>query len=453
MESPDSAVDTVTESSRRRSHYRWVILLLMVLFFLINWADRANIGICLPSIQKEFHLSNMQAGALAGFFFIGYAFSQIPAGLFMARIGARVITSVSMVLFSAITFLIGTSPGAVVMNWFRLGLGFFEGPASVGAGALLKAWFPKKEQATATGIYLSSSNLAMIMVPPICAAIIIHWGWRYVFYFSAIPGVLIAIFWYILVRNRPEQSPFCNEGERAYILQSDHRTRAQKERMEKSMGWVDIVIRARRGDQALETNSRVMGTWSIWAAFFAFFFTSMVFNGMITWIPSFLVKERGFSLSHVGWLAALTPLGYVVGAIGGGWASDRLWRGRRKPMIFLSLIACGIIMYFLAQAPANTSILALLLFLAGPSVGIAMGLYISYPMGLTTRKTYPMALALVSTAGSFGGFLSPIIAGYLLDTFKVYSSVFLFFGITALAAFISIATALEPLGWKGTEAE
>jgi nitrate/nitrite transporter NarK len=64
-----------------------------------------------------------------------------------------------------------------------------------------------------------------------------------------------------------------------------------------------------------------------------------------------------------------------------------------------------------------------------------------------------MALALVSTAGSFGGFLSPIIAGYLLDTFKVYSSVFLFFGLTALAAFISIATALEPLGWKGTEAE
>ena len=66
---------------QRATRYRWVILSLMFLFYLINYADRANIGVVLPYIKKEFLLTNLQAGALASFFFLGYAISQVPAGL------------------------------------------------------------------------------------------------------------------------------------------------------------------------------------------------------------------------------------------------------------------------------------------------------------------------------------------------------------------------------------
>jgi sugar phosphate permease len=363
------------------------------------------------------------------------------------------MTSLSMLFFSAVTFLTGTSPGAAALKWCRLGLGVFEGPAGIGLGALIKAWFPPKEQATAAAVYTSCGTVAMMVVPPIFAAVIVHWGWRMVFYLSAIPGVILVIIWYVLVGNRPEQSRFCNAVELSYIVGSESGTALRHDRQENSMGWVDTLIRARRGAKALDTNSQLFRTWSIWANALAFFFTSMVSYGILTWIPSYLFTERGFSMANTGWLAALHPLGSMVGAIGGGWASDRLWHRRRKPMMFISLIATMIIMYLLAQAPANTSILAFLLFLAGPSVGIAMSLYISYPMGLTTRKTYPTALAMVTTAGSFGGFLSPIIVGYLLDAFKVFSMVFLFFGMTAVGAFICVLSTVEPINWKGTEGE
>jgi sugar phosphate permease len=426
---------------------------MMVIYFLINWADRANIGMCLPSIKKEFHLSNVQAGALASFYFIGYAFSQVPAGMFMGRIGARVMTSASMLIFSGITFLIGTAPGAAAMKWYRLGLGAFEGPAGIGAGALLKTWFPPREQATATGTFLASANVATMLVAPVCAAIIIHWGWRTVFYAFSVPGIIMAVIWYVFVRNWPEQSRFCNDGEQSYIRGSESGTALRQDRQESSMGWVDTLIRVRRGSRALDTNSQVFRTWSIWANALAYFFTSMVFNGMITWVPMYLLTERGFSMAGMGWLAALQPFGSIVGAIGGGWASDRLFRGRRKPMIFISLFAAVIIMYLLAHAPANTTLLAILLFLAGPSVGTASGLYISFPMGFTTRKTYPTGLSMVTTASAFGGFLSPLIVGYLLDAFKLFNVVFLFFGMTAAAAFICVSSTVEPLNWKGTERE
>ena len=125
-----------------RTHYRWVILLLMFLFYLINHADRANIGVVLPLITKDFHLTHLQAGALASFFFLGYAVSQLPAGLVMTRIGARIMTSISLFAFSVFTFLIGTAPGATAMKWFRFGLGLGEGPAGIGAGPSSRSGFP-----------------------------------------------------------------------------------------------------------------------------------------------------------------------------------------------------------------------------------------------------------------------------------------------------------------------
>lgn len=438
---------------QRATRYRWVILLLMFLFYLINHADRANIGVVLPYIKKEFALTNLQAGALASFFFLGYAISQVPAGLFMSRIGARIMTSLSVFAFSVFTFLIGTSPGATAMKWLRLCLGLGEGPAGIGAGALIKAWFPHKEQATATGIYMAASQVALISVPPICVAIMIHWGWRAVFYCFAVPGIIIAAIWYVLVRNRPEESPHSNTLEREYILQSGPGTRSKEDPQAASMGWVDTFIRVRRGMKALDTGGKVFRSWNVWADCIVFFFIAMCQYGMLTWIPSYLVNERHFSMIRMGLLAAVPSCGSFIGFAGGGWASDRFWRGRRKPMMFLTAIAAVIMMYLLANAPASQTVLAVLLFLNGLAMSSSMSVYISYPMGLTTRKTFPTALGMVSTGGSLGGFFSPMIAGYLLDVFKSFTMVFYFFALVLAMTFVFALTMVEPLQTQGAERE
>ena len=149
---------------------------------------------------------------------------------------------------------------------------------------------------------------------------------------------------------------------------------------------------------------------------------------MLTWIPSYLVNERHFSMIRMGLLAAMPSCGSFIGFIGGGWASDRLWRGRRKPMMFLAAIAAVIMMYLLANAPASQDDPGRASVPERPHrLSSSMSLYISYPMGLTTRKTFPTALCMVSTAVSLGGFFSPMIAGYLLDVFKTFNVVFYFF--------------------------
>jgi MFS family permease len=156
---------------------------------------------------------------------------------------------------------------------------------------------------------------------------------------------------------------------------------------------------------------------------------------------------------RMGLLAAVPSCGSFIGFAGGGWASDRFWRGRRKPMMFLTAIAAVIMMYLLANAPASQTVLAVLLFLNGLAMSSSMSVYISYPMGLTTRKTFPTALGMVSTGGSLGGFFSPMIAGYLLDVFKSFSMVFYFFALVLAMTFVFALTMVEPLETVGAERE
>ena len=192
-------------------------------------------------------------------------------------------------------------------------------------------------------------------VPPVCVAIMIRWGWRMVFYFFAVPGVVIAIVWYVFVRNRPEESTHCNAREQEYILQSSRGARPQEDPQAKSMGWVDTFIRVRRGMKALDTGSQVLRSWNVWADCVIFFFIGMCQYGMLTWIPSYLVNERHLPMIRMGLVAMLPYCGSLTGVVGGGWASDRFWRGRRKPMMFLTAIAAVVMMYLLANAPRQSN--------------------------------------------------------------------------------------------------
>jgi sugar phosphate permease len=181
------------------------------------------------------------------------------------------------------------------------------------------------------------------------------------------------------------------------------------------------------------------------------FFMHLSVYGMMTWIPSYLVNERHFSMIRMGLLAAVPFCGSFIGYIGGGWASDRLWRGRRKPMMFLTAIAAVIMLFLLANAPASQTVLAVLLFLNGFAMCCSMATYISYPMGLTTPKTYPTALGMVATAAALGGFFSPMFAGYLLDVFKTFNVVFYFFALAFVVHFVFITTMVEPLQTIGAQ--
>ncbi|MGF7431912.1 MFS transporter [Thermoanaerobacterium thermosaccharolyticum] len=431
---------TTSETTKKKTNFRWVVLAMIFIAYLVNMADRSNIGTVLPFVKKDFHLSNFEAGAISSFFFLGYAISQIPAGFLLAKKGSRGIVSFAILAFSAFTFLIGNAQSALQLILLRLGLGIGEGPAPVGMTSTINQWFPSKEKATATGFYIASTQLAPVIVPSLAVWISITYGWRYVFYFFAIPGFILALIWYLLVRGKPEESKFVSKSELEYIRSNEVSSQKSEN---SSLGWIDKLIRYKKID-SLDSNLKVFKSWNIWGDTLAYFCMNNVLYGMLTWIPSYLVVAKHYSFIKMGFVAAMPPLGGLIGAILGGWLSDKIFIKRRKPTMLITAITTAIMMIILIKSPANVNLVSIILFITGLCLNIGWPAFTAYLMNLTNRDTYPVSIAVVNSGGNLGGFFSPMIIGALLDATGNYNFAFMYFVVVLILAFLLILSLVEP---------
>ncbi|MFB3170108.1 MFS transporter [Neobacillus sp. 179-C4.2 HS] len=439
---PESKLNAVP-ALKKRSGYRWVVLGIIFLVYLVCMADRTNIGVVLPFIKEDFSLNNFQAGAIASFFFLGYAITQIPAGFMLGKKGSRGIATVAILAFSVMTFLLGTVKSATALVLMRLGLGITEGPAPVSMTSTINQWFPAREKATATGVYIASTQLAPIIVPILATWIAIEFGWRYVFFFFAIPGIILAVVWYLFVRSKPEESPNVSQAELEYIRQSETASDVNVGE-QKSLGWIDKVIRYQKV-QPLTTFKSVFTSWNILGNTLTYFFMNSVNYGLLTWVPMYLVNEKGYSLMKMGILASTPAIGGLVGAILGGIISDKVFLKRRKPTMIMTAFFAAIMMFVVTNIPNNGVLIAICLGLAGFFLNIGWPAFTAYPMGLTNRDTYPVAIATVNSGGNLGGFFSPMIVGAMLDATGNYNLAFGFFGVLLILGFVVILTLKEPV--------
>ena len=436
-----SRIDNLVCTGARKTNYRFVVLAIIFAVYAINYADRTNIGAVLPFIIEEFHINNFEAGAIASMFFLGYAVSQIPAGFFIAKRGTRGLVALSIFGFSAFTWLMGTVSSVFGLKLVRLGLGLSEGPCPVGLASTINNWFPAKEKATATGVYIAATMFAPIIVPPLAVWIAVTWGWRWVFYSFAIPGIVIAVIWYLFVKSRPSESRLVSESELAVITDcagAQEKTR-ENIQMHAKFTTLDKLIRVRK----LEPIATVKGLFTsknILGDCLAYFMMVSVLYGLLTWIPLYLVKEKGFDFMRMGLVASMPCIGGFVGAIGGGYISDKLLGRRRKPTMIFTAISTVIMMIIMLNIPQNTTAVCVGLFFVGLCLNIGWPAFTAYGMAVSDSKTYPIASSIINSGGNLGGFVSPMVAGFLLDTTGNFNSVFTYFGACAAVGLLIILT-------------
>ncbi len=431
-------IDSVTKPIlTKRTNYRWVVMGIIFVMFTISFADRANIGTLLPVITTEFSLSNFEAGALASFFFLGYLIVQIPAGLWAGKYGSRGLVALAIFGFSCFTYLIGTATTALHFMVYRFGLGLSEGPSPIGGTSTIQNWFPPREKAIATGIYIGATQFAPIFVVPLCVWIMLEFGWRSVFYFFAIPGFLIAIIWYLFVRNNPEESPYCSPAEVEYIQDSTS-VQEVSSREEVSLGWLDRIIKVKYFP-LLGTNREVFRSWIFWKLTISYSLMVGVIFGLMTWIPSYLVSAKHYSYIKMGFMGAAPWVGGLAGSLLGGWLSDKVFLKRRKPLMLVTTVMTAVMMALLINAPGDTLILGTYLFLTGFLLYLGYPLFTTYLMDVTTGTTYPVAFGVMNTLANVFNFFTPMIAGSLIDAFN-YGAVFIFFCIYSLISFCIVLT-------------
>ncbi|KMO41315.1 DgoT [Methylobacterium tarhaniae] len=433
------------------TRYRWVVMGLIFIVYTLAAADRANIGIVLPFVKKEFAMSNTEAGAVVSLFFVGYAVMQIPAGFLVRRLGTRVVFPIFMLLTSLFTGLLGTSGSVLAMKLNRLALGTAEAPLPVTMLSTVNRWFPAREKGTAVGLFLAAAKFGPVIVPPLGALIIATLGWQYVFYICAAPGIVFAVLWYFLVVDEPARSRFVSAAEAEHIRDEPSSRPAVPDAAApvaaappaRRFDRLDRVIRG-RPVRLIATAKETFRSGNVWGLALGYLMMTGIINVILAWLPTYLTTVKHFSLMNVGFVASAPFIGGVLGNIIGGWFSDRVVGKRRKPTILISAVSTVFMMYALIHAPNEPVTLAILLFLTGFLLNVGYSSFTVYPAGLTTKDAYPLAVSVVNTGGQAGGALFPFLTGLLLDAFS-WDAVFLFLAASALVALAVMLLVVEPV--------
>ena len=273
-------------------------------------------------------------------------------------------------------------------------------------------WFPRSERGTANGVLFLGSRVGGMLSAPIALLLIRRWGWRASFVAFGTLGIAWAATWHAWYRDRPADHPAVDAAELAWI-EHDQAAAAHTS----ATPW-RLLLASRN-------------LYAICAMYFAFGYGLYFY---FTWLPTYLIRELGFSLLAGGLFAALPFLLAGLADLLGGWLTDRLARTHglrvaRCGLGFAAFLTCaGLVVASTIVVPPVAK--ALLLSLALASADLALGACWAVPLDVGADHA-GVVTGFMNTFGNLGGLVGPLVVGVAVDrwhswTFPFYVTAFVY---------------------------
>lgn len=380
--------------SRARFKVLWLIFSLAAITYL----DRLCISAAAPAIVREFGFSPSQMGYIFSAFALAYALFEIPSGWWGDVVGTRKALARIVLCWSAFTCLTGAAAGFVSMLVVRLLFGAGEAGAFPNIARTVSRWFPISEQGRAMSASFFGLALGSAVTAPLVFYLLTLQGWRWTFVeFGLLGGVWCAV-WYTWFRDRPEDHPEVNDAELAIIRsgQTDAPSHSHH------VPWARLL--------------RSPNLAFICGMYFAYGYGLYFY---LTWLPTYLLKGRGFSASYAGLFSALPWLLSAAAFLFGGWATDYLAHRSGN----LKLARCGIgaagyaasaLMLVIVALTENRIVAAIMLALAAcfQMMTASPAWSVCLDVG---RKNAGVVTGFMNTSGNLGGAMAPLVVGYSLE--------------------------------------
>ena len=386
----------VTATPRVKSIQR-TALAMLVLAGAVNYIDRATLAVANPFIREELHLSIPDMGYLLSAFLWAYAFSQLPTGAMVDKLGPRRLLTVGLTLWSVAQLL-----GGLVQNFMqffvaRLLLGVGEAPQFPTGARVVRDWFNPRDRGLATGIFNCASTLGTAIALPLLTFLMLSFGWRSTFVIMGVAGLLVALLWFAVYRD--PKSVSLTAAENAYRTEGD----PPGQRTEVTMREWKALFRFRT-------------TWGMITGYFGCIYLTWIYTA---WLPGYLEIERHMSVKATGIAAAIPFACGVVGGVLGGYLADILVRrgvspvNSRKYPAAIALLGTSICTVAAAYVTSNTLAVAFIsasLFLVYVTSTCAWALS---SVAAPTNCTASIG-AMQNFGGYLGGALAPTVTGLIV---------------------------------------
>jgi MFS transporter, ACS family, D-galactonate transporter len=368
----------------------WIVVALLFVFMVINFADKAVIGIAAVPIMQELELGPRQFGLLGSSFFLLFAVSSIATGFLVNRLPTRWVLLTMGLIWALTQFPMIGAVGFEALVACRIALGAGEGPTSPVALHSAYKWFPNALRTLPTAVILQGGAIGVMVALPLLNTIIVRWTWHWAFGSLGLAGLVWCALWLVFGREGP--------------LDTESAEAKDTARSSMRVAYAQLLL-----------SPTILACWA--AAFGANWALSLA----LSWQGAYLVKGLGLAQSAIGFLGALPAGGSAIAMLGAGWYSQRLLsrgvssRMARGVLGGLGVALGGAALMLLPYVPGIPVKIAL------TTLGVALPSVIYVISNAVVGEITPVAqrgalLAIGTAVASAAGLLAPYIMGSVIET-------------------------------------
>lgn len=400
------------------------IKLIMVLFvcMVIMGLDRSSVSVAAPIMMEELGIAPSQMGLLLSAFFWTYTLCNIPAGRLADRFGAKKVLAGAAAIWSIASALTGCMSNLIGLMAARMGVGVGEAGVFPTMAKIAAEQFPGRERATATGCYLAGARLGYALTPVVIGFLIAQFNWRLAFIITGVGSLLFCMFWFFW---------YDEQKGRVFAKSVDAEIELEKQ----IVPWLKLL-----------TNRNILDL------FVAKFGANYLYFMFLTWIPSYLVMERGFSILEMGVYASLPFVVAFITQPLTGFVSDFIIRrgfsktlARKGVLVIAQALSATIIAVAFVDDPMIAILILTVNIAAASTIGGMMQTMASEiaPFGMAATVTGAM-----NTVGAIAGVLAPTLTGIIVEmTGSFQMALLVAGGLIVLAAVIIlfVIQKIEPI--------
>lgn len=278
MATPQIQSPSATPADRATWRQGWIIVFLLFLIQIVNYADKTVVGLAASAIMAELGISKTQYGLVASSFFSLYAVGGLLVGFLVApRVRPRIIIAVLLLIWSVTQVPIVIAASLPTLILCRTMLGFSEGAGTPTALNACHEWFNDRDRNMPTAFLLFGSTAGSLIAAPTLSYLMDAFGWRSAFVACGLAGCVVMILWLWIGRDGP-------------FGQFAEPVPATRFRLPRLL-WLDGTV----------LGILMVGFCAYWIVGFT-----------VAWLPPFIGETLGFDLVTTGWLLSLVFAGQAA---------------------------------------------------------------------------------------------------------------------------------------------
>lgn len=355
-----------------RDPHRWLIFGILCAVYFFVYFHRVSTSVIAQELLEAFATNATALGLMSSMYFYVYAFEQPLVGYLSDRIGPKLVAGVWTLIAVAGSIIFGMAPTIFWASVGRALIGLGVGGVYIPAIKAFSEWFPKKDFATLTGIFLAAGNLGAIVATTPLVWMARSFGWRASFFIIAAATLALALAIFFLIRDnssRRNNSPIPDETKHGPAYSNR------------------------------ESVLHVLSSFTFWGYAIILFLavgTFITLQGL--WATPFLVSAYNLDLTTASNLNMLIPIGLIAASPFWGWLGNRFFRHRIN-LLIVTLIVMTIVWIILVTLSSILGMagIIILMLVMGAAGGGAM----------TTLWSSLREITPASILGAISGLLNP----------------------------------------------